>query len=99
MLRFSKTSRFSKDYKRLKKQGKDMKLLDEVMQKLIMQIPLDYDHREHKLSPKSKGFMECHIEGRKSDWVLIYQYFYVENLLVFTRTGSHSLLFSKQGFI
>ncbi|MDR1018164.1 MAG: type II toxin-antitoxin system YafQ family toxin [Lachnospiraceae bacterium] len=95
MLEFDFTTQFKKDYKKIIKQGKDIKLLDEAMEMIYMQIPLPYEYKEHKLSPKSKGEWEIHIEGRKSDWVLTYQYYLSQNLVVFTRTGSHSELFKK----
>jgi len=39
-----------------------------------------------------KGYMECHIGGRNSDWVLIYHK-KDDDILELIRTGSHSELF------
>ena len=84
------TSRFKKDYKRLKKRGWDMdKLLDAIdILRSGMEMPPEY--KDHPLRGDYEGHRDCHIEP---DWVLIY--FKSESTLVLsmTRIGTHSDVF------
>ena len=82
------TSKFKKDVKLLKKQGK----LYEIINILACAEELDAKYRDHNLIGNYKGYRECHIEP---DWLLIYKV--MENILILTlsRTGSHSELFKK----
>ncbi|MDO4604756.1 MAG: type II toxin-antitoxin system YafQ family toxin [Helcococcus sp.] len=84
------TSRFKKDLKLAKKQGKDIDKLFDVVEKIANDETLDARLRDHSLSGNYKGTRECHIEP---DFLLIYQKF--EDILVLTlvRAGSHSDLF------
>ena len=59
------TSQFKKDYKRAKKQGKDITLLVETLEKLKNDETLDV----HFLTGNFIRFRECHL---KPDWILIY---------------------------
>ncbi len=86
------TSRFKRDVKRLQKAGKDMSLLEEVIDQLANDIPLDRKHLDHELQGNMKGFRECHI---LPDWLLIYVKDKNALILGLTRTGSHSDLFKK----
>jgi mRNA interferase YafQ len=83
------TSQFKKDLKRLIRQGKDMALLEEVVDALVAGQRLDPKHKDHSLSNNRRGFRDCHIEP---DWLLIYKK--DDDILVLTlsRTGSHSEL-------
>ena len=67
-----------------------MGLLDEVIQTLIEEKPLDPKHRDHELLGRYDGFRECHIQP---DWLLIYARDNEQLVLTATRTGSHSDLF------
>ena len=84
------TTQFKKDYKRIKKQNKDLFNLRAVIEKLVAGQSLEPKFRDHQLSGSWKGHRNCHIEP---DWILIYRItaddFYLE------RTGSHSELFKK----
>ena len=83
------TNQFKKDYKLMIKQGKDISLLDNVIEKLQKGEKLDNKYRDHALTGTYRGFRECHIQP---DWLLIY---FVENkitTLTAVRTGSHSEL-------
>ena len=84
------TSRFKKDYKRLKKRGYDMGKLLDVIDLLREGSELPPEYKDHPLQGNYVGHRDCHIE---SDWVLIY--FKNESTLVLsmTRTGTHSDLF------
>lgn len=61
MLRLVATGQFRKDYKRVKKRGYDMHLLEEVIDMLLNEQPLDKRYRDHGLFGKYAGFRECHI--------------------------------------
>ena len=69
MLELVTTGQFRKDYKRVKKRGYDISLLEEVIDLLLNNQPLDERYRDHGLIGNYEGFRECHI---LSDWLLIY---------------------------
>jgi len=82
------TSQFKKDFKRIKKQCKDLSKLKEVVSVIARGDVLEKCHRDHALIGKGAGSRDCHIEP---DWILIYR---VEaESLFLERTGSHSDLF------
>ena len=81
------TNQFNKDYKLMIKQGKDISLLDNVIEKIQKGEKLEEKYRDHALTGTYRGFRECHIQP---DWLLIY---FIENqimTLTIVRTGSHS---------
>ncbi len=82
------TSQFKKDFKRLKKRGKDLNKLKEVVSAIAKSEALEERHRDHALSGKWSESRDCHIEP---DWILIYRV--DEANLFLERTGSHSDLF------
>lgn len=84
------TTQFRRDYKKAKKQGKDLGKLKTVIEKLSNKEKLDHPHRDHPLSGNWKKHRDCHIEP---DWLLIYRVSAEE--LFLERTGSHSELFKK----
>ena len=63
------TGKFKKGLKLAKKRGLNIKLLDDVVEKLLHGIPLEEKYRDHELKGNFKGFRECHIQP---DWLLIY---------------------------
>ena len=84
------TGKFKKGLKLAKKRGLNIKLLDDIVEKLLHGIPLEEKHRDHELKGKYKGFQECHIQP---DWLLIYL---LENdvlTLTLVDTGTHADLF------
>lgn len=84
------TSSFKKDYKKAKKQGKNLEILKKVMHKLTQGIPLDKKYKDHPLIGNYKNKRECHL---LPNWLLIYE---IDGAnIVFYRTGSHSDLFKK----
>ena len=89
MLSVITTKKFQKDVKRVKKQGKKLILLKEVITELTNENPLPTKFRDHKLTGNYANHRECHITP---DWLLIYKS--EENKIIFERTGSHSELFS-----
>ena len=82
------TTQFKKDFKRVSKQGKDLKKLEIIIETLLNKKPLDKKFKDHSLAGKWKNHRDCHIEP---DWLLIYQL--TSNSLILERTGSHSDLF------
>ncbi len=92
MYRIVYTNRMKKDAKLMKKRGKDMGKLINILSLLASGNPLPSQYRDHALTGNLKDFRECHIEP---DWLLLYQI--IENTLVLsaTATGSHVDLFGK----
>ena len=82
------TSQFKKDYKKVKKQNKDLNKLKTVIELLVSGQQLEPKHSDHQLSGICKGHRDCHIEP---DWILIYRI--SSDSLYLERTGSHSDLF------
>ena len=82
-----RTTIFKKDLKKAKKRGCDMKLLDEIVEKLLCGETLPEKNKDHELTGNWKGHRECHITP---DWLLVYRI--IENTLILSlvRTGSHS---------
>lgn len=85
--KLDRTSIFKKDLKKAKKRGFDMKLLDDIVEKLLCGEPLPEKNKDHALTGNWKGHRECHITP---DWLLLYRV--IENTLILSlvRTGSHS---------
>lgn len=69
------------------KQGKDISLLDEIIESLRLGKPLDAKYKDHQLTGNLRLFRECHITP---DWLLIYMI--EEDILILTLidTGSHN---------
>ncbi|NLM16573.1 MAG: type II toxin-antitoxin system YafQ family toxin [Candidatus Riflebacteria bacterium] len=84
------TTRFKKDLKLTQKQGKNLDLLFEIIEKLASGEELSKKYRDHFLTGNFKGARECHLE---SDWLLIYEIIDDKLLLILLRIGSHSELF------
>jgi len=87
MLRLETTVKYRKDRKQMKKQGKDLLLLDSVINKLQKREPLEAKHCDHQLKGKFSRLRECHITP---DWLLIYAIDNNRLVLTASRTGSHS---------
>lgn len=58
MLELVTTGQFRKDFKRVKKRGYDMKLLEDVIDLLLNEQPLAERYRDHSLSGNYAGFRE-----------------------------------------
>jgi mRNA interferase YafQ len=84
------TTQFKRDYKKLKKQNKELDKLMGLVEKLTSSVILEPHYRDHQLTGEFKGFRDCHIEP---DWLLIYKK--TSDILILERTGSHSELFKK----
>ncbi len=90
MLKINYTNQFKKDYKRVKRQHKDLSKLQVVIELLVNEEQLDRIYKDHQLIGDWKNHRDCHIEP---DWILIYRI--SDNNLYLERTGSHSELFKK----
>lgn len=86
------TNRMKKDAKLMKKRGKDMRKLVNVLSLLANGISLPAKYKDHSLTGSLQDFRECHIE---SDWLLMYQIYEDTLILSATATGSHADLFGK----
>lgn len=86
------TNRMKKDVKLMKKRGKNMNKLVNILSLLATGAPLPIKYKDHPLSGNLRDFRECHIEP---DWLLMYQVFEDTLILSATATGSHSDLFDK----
>jgi mRNA interferase YafQ len=83
-----RTSQFKRDVKRMKRRGRDLGKLKEVLEKIISGQQLEAQYSDHVLVGQYKGTRECHIEP---DWLLIYELAHSEVVLI--RTGTHADLF------
>ena len=86
------TNAYKKSYKRAKKRGLNLKLLDDVVEALGQGHKLDAKYRDHALHGNWEGFRECHIQ---SDCLLVYL---VENdilTLTLVETGTHADIFDE----
>lgn len=88
MLELRFTVKFKKDYRCVKRQGKDPSKLERTLEVLIRGEALPDAMRDHSLGGTYRGHRECHIE---TDWLLIYRVDEEGLVLVATR-GSHSEL-------
>ena len=87
-MRITRTGQFKKDFKRAKRQGRNVDDLRTVIEKLFKGEQLEARHEDHKLSGRWRKYRECHINP---DWLLIYSI--RTNELILERMGSHSELF------
>lgn len=93
--KFDCTSRFEKDWERLAHSGRyKMHELKKAMLLLVgNEGPLPPEYKDHPLHGEWQDHRDCHIGG---DWLLLYT---IKNegskneLVIFTRTGTHSELF------
>jgi mRNA interferase YafQ len=85
-----RTSRFKKDYKRVKSRGLDMSLLKTTIVTLQNGEELDASYRNHQLEGKWKDSFDCHIQP---DWILVYRT--TDDSVILQATGTHSDLFKK----
>ena len=77
--------KFSKDVERIKRTGRDMSRLADVIDFLAEGRPMPLSNRDHQLAGNFKDYRECHLGG---DWLLLYQL--TDETVIFVRTGSHS---------
>ncbi len=90
MLEVILSNRFKRDLKVIKKRGYNLDLLNDIVDKLAAENPLDAKYHDHSLTGDFIGFRECHIQP---DWLLIYRVDAEEVFLLLSRTGTHSDIF------
>ena len=91
MRELNRSTRFKRDYKLMKKRGKDMDKINSVILMLANDEELPPVLCDHSLSGNWSGFRDCHIEP---DWILIYQK--MDNqLLGLEELRTHSDLFKR----
>ena len=90
MKKVSQTKQFSRDIKRMRKRGKDLDKLREVVRLLAEGARLPEDYRDHPLVGPWRPSRDCDIEP---DWILIYTS--DGDSLRLERTGTHSDLFKR----
>jgi len=84
------TTRFKKDYKRMKGRGADVTLLKEVIVALRKGAELEAKFKNHRMEGRWKECFDCHIQP---DWVLIYRI--TDSSVILQAMGTHSDLFKK----
>ncbi|MCL2176873.1 MAG: type II toxin-antitoxin system YafQ family toxin [Firmicutes bacterium] len=72
----------------MKKRGVSLEKLEQIMELLVKQIPLDKKHRPHILKGKYKGMWECHVSN---DLLLVWEV--RGEYIYFNALGTHSDLF------
>lgn len=92
MYRIKFTTAYKKGYKRAKKRGMNIDLLDSVVETLRQGKKLDAKYFDHELSGNWNGFHECHIQP---NWLLVYLIEKDILTLTLVETGSHADIFEK----
>jgi mRNA interferase YafQ len=87
MWTIEKTGEFKKDYRRAKKRGYDLGLLEAVIDELAAGGPLAERYCDHPLKGPHRGRRECHVAP---DWVLMYRLNRSAGELWLVATGTHS---------
>lgn len=77
-----------RDAKLMKKRGRNLEKLVEVLNLLASGNPLPQKYKDHQLTVNLNDFRECHIEP---DWLLMYQILENELILSASATGSYSV--------
>jgi len=91
-LRIEYTNKMKRDVKLMKKRGKDLNKLINVLELLTGGELMPKRFRDHPLTGGLNGFRACHIEP---DWLLIYKIYEDALVLSASATGSHSDLFDE----
>ncbi len=88
------TSKFKNQLKKIIKQGKDIKLLLEIVTKLANYEELAPKYKNHTLvnDKTYRDCSECHLNP---DWLLVYKYIDNKLILVLVATGSHSEILNR----
>ena len=90
MLEIVLSNQFRKDLKLAAKRGYNLKLLNDIVDKLANGEALPEKNRDHSLTGRYAGFRECYIQP---DWLLVYRVEAAALILFLSRTGTHSDLF------
>ncbi len=85
MLDIEYTTQFKKDLKLAKRWQKSLKKIQDIMEKIANEEPLEKKLLDHPLTGEWREFRELHIEP---DWLLIYEITSNKKTVIFTRTGN-----------
>lgn len=84
------THTYKKQYKRLKRSGWNMDLLDHSVEVLLTENGAELERLwDHQLTGNKKAFREIHVGQRASDWVIEYQVKDDDTVVLLLQTGSH----------
>ena len=86
------TTEFKKDYKKIKKQNKNIEKLKTIIEQLTSGNKLEEKYKDHKHND-NKRFKDCREYHIEPDWLLIYKTDNNQLILLLVETGSHSELF------
>ena len=92
MYKIEFTNEMKRNVKLMRKRGKDISKLTDILNKLASGQTLPQKNDDHQLTGNLKDFRECHIEP---DWLLMYQIHDDVLVLTATATGTHLDLFGK----
>ena len=81
------TNEMKRNVKLMRRRGKDLRKLTEVLDILARGEQLPARNKDHQLTGNLRDFRECHIEP---DWLLIYQVHDDILVLTATATGTHA---------
>lgn len=87
-----RSGQFKKSFKLAMKRGKDPELFKTTVSILANTGALPESYLPHRLHGNRKGVWDCHIEP---DWLLLWEQYDDELVLILTDTGTHSDLFKK----
>lgn len=87
------SNKFKKDFKLCIKRGLQISKIREAMMLLAETGCLPPEYKPHKLQGKYIGKWECHINGKNSDWLMVWEQNDTKLTLLFLRTGTHSDIF------
>ena len=84
------SAQYKRDYKKIKKQGRNIASLREVTGLLANDVPMPEKYLDHALQGNWKGYRECHVTP---DLLLVYRKTDKgELILILVRLASHSEL-------
>ena len=81
------TNEMKRNVKLMRRRGKDLRKLTEVLDILTSGEQLPARNKDHQLTGNLRDFRECHIEP---DWLMIYQVHDDILVLTATATGTHA---------
>ncbi len=62
------SKQFHKDLKKAEKQGKEIKILKQIMALLVAEVSLPIENKDHKLTGIYSHHRECHITPDRADY-------------------------------
>ena len=87
---------YKRGRKRAAKRGLDLALLDAVITILQSGASLPREYKDHPLKGDRAGQRECHADGRKGDWLLVYEKIETALVLYLVDTGTHTEMFGEK---